>query len=291
MVVLLIAGFALLAVAWTSLIHHFSVFRYRMTRFTDLHSPLGDTDYWRIKISSKWANEEWTGDDKPYQSIEREVDSSLATYRSVPDLLENASEIAQQKPTDPLAQFRWSYLARQVVLAPPYRVDWISDSEEVISVLLDRAVSPKTYSYDRLRFLEQSQNPFLTNLGERLLRRNPNDVAVKERLCGDYSGLFSLISQKTHQVDPKLKQRAIALAQQLIASQPLNAKYHGDLASVYVSSWDDHRNPEDAADAIAAYEDCLRLAPNSDFSKYQLSSILKGLRTYLSDRPLQRHHR
>lgn len=264
------------------------VSRYQMTKFSDLHNPIKGTHYWAVKPYSGWASDPWTGDDAPYERIEREVDEALKNGGTVGNLLEQYSLQAQQKPTDPQAQFRWSYLAREVILAQPHRSDWELDSQEVISVLLARAVSPKTYSYDRLRFLEARQDPNVTELGERLLKRDPNDVSVKYALISDYSALFSKKSQKSHTVDPKLKQRAVALAQQLIHVDLSNPDYHVALAGVYVSSFEDHKNANDAAAAIAAYQDYFKLVPPDDFERKRRQIIVNELQLYLATNPVQK---
>lgn len=264
------------------------VSRYQMTKFSDLHNPIKGTHYWAVKPYSGWASDPWTGDDAPYERIEHDADEALKNGGTVGNLLEQYSLQAQQKPTDPQAQFQWSYLAREVILAQPHRSDWELDSQEVISVLLARAVSPKTYSYDRLRFLEARQDPNVTELGERLLKRDPNDVSVKYALINDYSGLFSEKSQKSHTVDPKLKQRALVLAQQIIHVEPLNPDYHVALAGVYVSSFEDHKNADDAAAAIAAYEDYFKLVPPEDFERKRRQIIVNELQSYLSANPARK---
>lgn len=287
--IILVAGIALVAGICASSTKYPPVSRYHMTRLSDLYLPLPkDTLISEVKTSSAWANEPWTGDDAPYQRIERDGDASLASTWSVGGLLEQASVPARQNPTDPQAQFRWSYLARQVILAQPRSYNW-EEATEAIAVTLARATSPKTYSYARLRFLVTRQAPDLTGLGERLLQRDPNDASVKVRLSEDYSALFSRKSQQTHEVDPKLKQRALALVEQLIVASPSNPDYHGSLAAVYVSSFVDRKNPEDAAKALAAYQDFLRLDSPDDYFRQQCRSIVAMLQEYLSANPVHRH--
>ena len=285
----LIGVIALIAGVWASSTNHPPVSQYHMTRLSDLYLPLPeDTLIYKVKISSAWANEPWTGDDALYQHIERGVDAALASSQSVGDLLEQSSVPARQDSADPQAQFRWSYLARQVVLAQPQSYE-PSEANEAIAVVLARAASPKTYSYARLRFLVTRQAPDLTALGERLLQRDPNDAPVKYRLSEDYSASFSEKSQQTHEVDPKLKQCALSLVEQLIAASPSNPDYHCALAAVYSSSFADRENPEDAAKAIAAYQDYLKRASPDDYFRQQCRSIIASLQEYLAANPVPQH--
>jgi len=285
--VLLVIGVALSIGVCASSVVRSPASRYQVTKISDLHPPLGKLLYWRVGVSSEWANEPWTGDDTPYQNIERDTDKALASTWSIGNLLEQASVLAQQQPTDPQAQFRWSYMARQVVLAQPKSYDYGS-SLQAISVVLAHADSPKTYSYARLRFLLGRQNPALTEVGERLLQRNPNDVSVKYHLSDDYSALFSERSQlnRDHAVDPQLKQRALTLAEQVIAANPSDPDYRRALAAVYVSSFADKKNPQDATNALAAYQQYLKMAPADDSFRPQCQGIVVGLQEYLSANPL-----
>lgn len=284
---LLIVGVALSVGVCASSLLNSPASRYHVTKISDLHPPLGNISYWRVGVSSEWASEPWTGDDTPYQNIERDTDKALASTWSVGNLLEQASVLAQQKPTDPQAQFQWSYMARQVVLAEPKSYDYGS-SLRAISVVLAHADSPKTYSYARLRFLLERQNPALTEVGERLLQRDSNDVSVKYHLSQYYSALFSERSQlnRDHAVDPQLKQRALTLAEQIIAANPSDPDYRTALAAVYVSSFADKKNPQDASNAIAAYQQYLKLAPADDSFRPRCSAIIADLQEYLSANPL-----
>ena len=263
------------------------VSRYHVTKMSDLYLPLGDTVYWRTGISPEWTSEPWTGDDTPYQKIERDTDKALASSWSIGNLLQQSSALAQQKPTDPQAQFRWSYMARQVIRAQP-NAYFSYPAIQAISVVLARAASPKTYSYARLRFLVSDQDPDATELGERLLQRDPNDIPVKYYLSNDYSALFSERSQRNrdHDVDPQLKQRALTLIEQTIAANPSDPDYRSALAAVYVSSWCDKKNPQDATNAIAAYRQYLNLAPANDTSRARCLTLMAPLQEYLSANPL-----
>lgn len=283
----LVIGIALVTGVCASSIVPPPASRYHITVISDLHPPLGKILYWRVGVSSEWASEPWTGDDRPYQGIERDADKALASSWSVGNLLEQTSLLAKQKPNDPQAQFRWSYIAWQVVQAQPKSYDW-SSATQAISVVLAHGISPKTYSYARLRFLLTRQDPDMTGLGERLLQRNPNDVPVKYHLSDSYSALFSERSQRSHnhQVDPQLKQRALTLAEQVIAADPSNPSYRSALAAVYVASWADNNNPEDASNAIAAYKQYLKLAPDDDNNRPHRLAIVNGLQEYLSAHPL-----
>jgi hypothetical protein len=53
------------------------------------------------------------------------------------------------------------------------------------------------------------------------------------------------------------------------------------------SSWADHANPEDAAKAVAAYQEYLRLAPPDDSFHLQCKAIVAGLQKYLAANPVR----
>ena len=287
MSIVLVGGVALVAGVYGPAIVQSPASRYHMTKLSDLHSPLGSIPYWQVGVSSEWANEAWTGDDTPYQSIELEVDKSLITSWSISDLLQQASTQAQQKPVASKALFRWAYLARQVVRAQP-KTYFSYPAIQMISVVLAHGNSPKTYSYARLRFLVSDQNPAFTELGERLLQRDPNDNSVKYYLSIDYSALFSKRSQRSrnHEVDSQLKQRALTLAEQVIAASPADPDYRAALAAVYVASWDDKKNSQDAANGIAAYQKYLKLETINDDNRKRCYTMMAPLQEYLAANPL-----
>ena len=120
----LAVGIAVAVGVCASSVIHYPVSRYHMTKLADLHLPIESDLIWRAKLSSEWANEPWTGEDAPYQRIERDADLALAKSVSIGNLLEQTSVLARQNPADPQAQFRWAYIARQVIQAQSRAYDW-----------------------------------------------------------------------------------------------------------------------------------------------------------------------
>ena len=60
----------------------------------------------------KWQTQPWTADDKPYVAIRQQVDKEFYTGASTQNMKRRYAlykKLAQQKPTDPKAVFRFAY--------------------------------------------------------------------------------------------------------------------------------------------------------------------------------------
>lgn len=251
-----------------------------------LETPVDLSDRAGVMESYAWARAPWTGDDKPYQQIQKETDIALTSGLPVDNLLQQNKILAKQKPDDPQAQFGWAYVAWKAINTPRSPYDWQVSTKKIYGVLT-QAPSPKSYTYTRLQYLVARHSPDLTGVGERLLEHTPNDEEVMFRLCDDYIEMFSSISGRTHTktVDSIAKGRALALANKLIDDKPTSAKYYSMLAAVYVSAWEISRNPDDAAKALAAYQTYLKLAPPDDTFRPQAKNIIGLLQRHLSRPP------
>lgn len=255
--------------------------RNRITTLEDLHPPVEINTSERPKITLAWANDNWNGDDKPYQRIKRDVDLALESGPPADYLLRQSQSLAQNKPKDPQAQFQWSYTAWKVVKLQRHFYNWY-DAYQIISSVLARTASPNTYDYVRLRYLVAHHDPMLVALGERLLKHDPKDAFVKYRLCDDYDELLGLRYQQTHQVDLETKKRALFLVQQLIQDNPGTAKYYAVRGGIYTSCWVLNKNIEDATKGLASYQEFMKLAPLDDDGRRHIQDLIDMLQEYLS---------
>lgn len=221
-------------------------------------------------------HETWAGNAHPYQQIENEIDQALTNGQAPALLMFQNKALALKKPNDPQAQFRWGYSGWKMLT--PESGSWDKDRflNGVYGALV-KAPSPNTYEYARLRFLVSPDSSQLVALGERLLKRNPNDMDVKYKLIGDYYGLISLNGLHSKKVDPATKERVLAIAQQMLQANPTVAKYYSSLGGVYLTCWVVLRDQDDAAKAIVEYKKFLQLAPANDEFRPQAHNIIEIL--------------
>lgn len=219
----------------------------------------GKTYYDTLPASTwAWTAESWTRDDKPYLKIRQNIDKAVAGGQKPDALLTKYQALAQKKPYDPQAQFRWAYAAWQARKAvdsydQQYRRLWRTQRA------FARVPSPHVYEYARLRFLVEAwfrRVPQFKGVGERLAHRNSNDYEVKYYLASilDTSPLA------------EERERALGYAKDVIRLQPKRPSSYSLLGGVYFSSWLKTKNRSDAEKAIAAYQQYLQLAsPNAEW--------------------------
>lgn len=218
-----------------------------------------------------WQHETWTGDDKPYREARQEIDAAIATGSSPMQLAHQYEAQAQKNSEAPLDQFRWGYSLWKTI-------NPISTSAEKQAnglgtfFALAKIPSPNAYGYARLRYLVSYHSGELTALGERLLRRDSQDVDVKAHLALDYT------TPGPEPYNLKAKNRAVQLSKELISANPKRPGCYAVLAEAYYASYyvcGHHR--EDALAVIAALKKYLSLAmPNEAFyedAKRRLSDM------------------
>lgn len=226
--------------------------------------------------SQQWLNEDWTGNAQPYQQIEQQIDEVASNKVALKALLLSSRALAERDAKNPQAQFRWVYSGWKMLT--PSSSYW--DRHRYLNGAFEAMVSapsPNVYEYARLRFMVAPSCSQLVPVGERLLRRTPSDMRMKYRVVSDYIQLLALIGTRTKRVDDKVKARAVFLARELISADPANADYYSGLAGVYVTCWATKRDQGDAAKAVAAYQDYLRLAPPDDEFRSQAQAIIKDI--------------
>jgi len=207
-----------------------------------------------------WLTRPWTGDDKPYRAIREHIEAAVAHGEAPKAIAQRYQVPAQRNRLDAQAQFAWAYSAHKVFLANPA----VFADASALDALSTTGVED-VYEYTRLRFmLTQEINPntnnlYLKNLGERLLKRDPDDKRVRQDL------VYALCTDKRGLSD------ALRIAQEGVRRHPEDAKLHATVASAYQSIFDWSRARDSVArdNAVAEYKKYLQLAPQSDyFRKY-----------------------
>lgn len=211
-----------------------------------------------------WLTENWTNDNTMYTKVENEV----ATSPLSPKALEVAAQInAEKNPRSALAQFRWAFpLWKSIATDQPSSKR--ASTRSAMFYALARADSPDTYRYARLRYLVSPSAVKGANIGERLLRQDPQDDEVKFNLVVDHA--FGVGTNG----NPKSKARALALCQQLFKADPKRAKNYSVLGTVYEMSYSNKHNRADGLAAIAAARSYLRLIdPKTEYAQMKRDGI------------------
>lgn len=204
-----------------------------------------------------WTQQPWTGDDRPYVRIRQTIDKAVASGQDVDTVIARYRPAAMSKPQDARAVFGWAYAAWNA------RKRFFNSEEQsrriaLPSYALLRAPFPRTYQFARLLFLTQARDSaygqFLIGVGDKLLRRNPQDDEVKLYLAKSLAYLG----------DAAKRQRSLRLTRELIAHDGRRANYYSLLGGIYFQTWEATKRRADANSSIAAYQHYLQLAPASD---------------------------
>lgn len=208
-------------------------------------------------ISWAWTTEEWTGSDRPYLQIRKEVDALVRQKRLTASSLRQVQSAAEEKPDDPQAQFRWGYA---LLKAPDAGIQLgrnVYDSYAVYTPVvraLARPGSPRSYQYARARFLLmtlQMEVAPLKTVGVRLLRRDPKDTRVKAYLVRYFS-----VSRS-----PEERRQALKYAQEIVHDFPKWPGSYNTLGGVYENALFGFGDLAAADKGIAAYLRYLDLLP------------------------------
>ncbi|MGI4787894.1 MAG: hypothetical protein ACRYFS_03485 [Janthinobacterium lividum] len=207
-----------------------------------------------------WRHETWAGDDKPYQQIRQMIDTAIASGTSPMHLAEEYQKQAQHDSRSPLAQFRWGYSLWKTLTPKSTSHEQMTNGLGTFFSLA-KIDSPNTYDYARLRYLVSYHSGEQTELGERLLQRNTQDIDVKAHLALDYT------APGPEPYGLKIKNRVIQLSKELIQANPKHAGYYSVLAEAYYTAYyQNGHHKQDALATIFALKKYLSLAnPNEYF--------------------------
>lgn len=163
-----------------------------------------------------WTQETWTADDQPYLLIQANIDKNITNGQNPDDLLMQCRKEALADPNNTKALFRWAYAAyraaSQVELAPSQVYLRFETPGSIYSVqtFMMKNYAP-SYHYTRLLFLllnSDNVDSRTGELGQRLLKRNPDDKEVR------YDMLVFKSWDSRPQVRRQAEQEAEHLAQQ-----------------------------------------------------------------------------
>lgn len=214
-----------------------------------------------------WVKEQWTGNDRPYVQIRQNIDQALRKGRKTDELLEQYKRSAQQEPSNPQKQFGWGYagwMARKRFsdYSPQYQRIYRAH------VAMLQVPSPRTYEFARLLFLMEAWSTAvpeaIEGIGQRLIRRNPNDHDVKYYLMKVLGGVPSRSA----------KQQALGYAQQFIRSDPKRASYRASLGAIHFRWWMRTKNKADGKNAVAAYRQAVQLSSPNDPWRKEIENII-----------------
>ena len=213
--------------------------------------------------TASWDTEKWTSNDIQYTSARENIDSDFLRGRITKAYLEDLNAVWTKDEHDSLKLFRWAYArhrARSLHPALPFTAFPGGGA-------FTEAPASHSYQYTRIRFLTETdfgQHRELKALGRRLLAHTLNDFDVEYALISCFGEYLS--------ADEKIA--AISYADRLIQKYPTKPSVYGAKGGIYFSYWMDHRNKQDARDAIKCYQDYLRLAPaNHEWRKEAKSTI------------------
>lgn len=219
--------------------------------------------------ATSWMTEKWTGDETHYAAARENINRDFSRGGITVAYLKGLETAWNQDEQDPLKLFRWAYARYKAQgLHPP-----IPFTTVPAYGAFNEVPSPHTYEYARVRFLIEtslSRPRELMAIGKRLLARNPDDFDVEFALSRCFGETMSA----------EEKQSALAYADHLINKYPNKSSVYAVKAGVYFSYWIDHRNKQDARDAIQWYQKYLKVAPTN----YEWRKRAEGIVTLLQSR-------
>ncbi len=224
-----------------------------------------------------WSRLPINGDDTPYAQIALHIDQAIRSGVSPQSLRSQYGLQAQRQSDSPQAQFAWAY-ASWKALPADFTLSDKADILEGVPEALAHATFPRAYHFARIRFLVEGSDSRMWPLGETLLAHDPNDKEVKTNLINCY-GAFLLASKPSDATVPKIKQKALSYAQDMLRSDPQKPRYHATIGWVYLMSWAEKSNQNDGRNAIKYFQEYLRLAPANDSWRRQAESFIKMIQS------------
>lgn len=210
----------------------------------------------------EWTREQWTGNDEPYRRVRQEIDSAIKKGENPDAVLLRYQEQALKRLSNTKAVFGWGYAA--------YRANALAhDGKSRIGYSLDALAqppSPHSYEYDRLRFWMESQDAAwyqLNGLGQRLLKREPNSYTIRYYVILNLTDSRDYVDRPLSRVIADM-QKAIPLAQTLVAAHPKEPSAYSLLAQASYSLWRLTNNQSDGDRATSAWQQYLKMVPAND---------------------------
>ena len=226
---------------------------------------------WYVTHPQGWTAEPWVGDDQPYQQLREGIDKAAANPQSLQVLITRYKAQAKEWPDDPKAVYAWAYAIWDT---DDPKASWNDIYHQLAPLRLPLAnvSSPHTYNYSRLRFLIESwirPDIRLKPLGERLAQRDPKDFSV----------VYHFIQVMQSSYTPQNENESLAYAHELVRWHPEMSSSYSALGGVHLTAFDHNKKHghADAVQAIAAYQQYLRLAPGDDPWRAQAETLIKDI--------------
>jgi tetratricopeptide (TPR) repeat protein len=217
-----------------------------------------------------WLEVGWSDKRSPYQEVSVEMQRKLSDKTSREKLLSYYEKNVSEK-SSPLDRFKYAFVIAYMSGVGKWSGRESIEKRKNAVFLLAVEPWPPTYDYIRLRFFIESRvfpDTRLIPLGKRLIEFKPDDVVIKER----YIVLLSISK------DIQDRERAVRIADSLLATNPKRAKNYAILGASLWGVWGLTRKEKDGDKAIAAYEKYLSLTPMSDPWRNEAKQIVDSIR-------------
>lgn len=233
------------------------------------------------KLGNSWTLRPWLGSDVAFSRARQDLEGRFTKAEGRTEAkLKELQKLAEVAPRDPLAQYRWGYLASLMAARDAENgIDrWFGrqgiDSRGRIRWALALASDPRCAEYDRLRFLYEaplSPADQFRELGKRLALKWPKDEAIRRN-----QALSLAVSKREEDVDS-----AISIADDLWKKNPNRLRYVGLKAAIYQFAWMSLHRREDGLLCIDWIKRYLRVAPTTATSRDGFEHTLKYLQEKL----------
>lgn len=223
----------------------------------------------RHDVSASWITEEWSGRDKKFLEIRKEIDALEKKKALNLQNVRKYESLALKNPLNPIHQYRWGYAANKLAKS----IEQTSVLQSII-VAMENPKFPKSFQYARLLFIVNvkiSPDVQFKKVGLRLHKRSPNDAEI----------LYYLIYILDLGDSAAQKIEAEKFAKALVKLEPQKATSYSSLASVYWISWISRKTRSDGQQAIKNYQKYLQLSPPSDTFRPRALDIIKSIQQEL----------
>lgn len=231
-----------------------------------------------------WANESWSGNDVPYQQIMAEIDQTVAKGQNLSQLLTNDKALARDSRANPIAQFRWAYLAYKMSNLPG-----VINKDDIIGLsinALGRPSSPRSYHYDRLRYLMLHQigapDYHMVPLGKRLLKLEPDNRLIMLGIILDLGFPGENVADRPMRQVLIDRKEALTLAQRYVDRFPTSPKGYLVLGDIYSDVFLSTNDPHDRDNTILALKKGMSLLPADSASVQQTQIFIKRVKDGLA---------
>lgn len=226
----------------------------------------------KVLTDQRWAQEQWTGDDKPYATIRTQIESLVDAGHQPLTLASQYASTAKKEPNNSLAQFAWAY-AVHLALASTPASETMSNLRFSAELALAKAPMPHAYNYNRLHYLLWIQSGgasagyFLRNLSARLLKKDPQDFPV---LVGQ-ALIYTQYKGKPEQ------SHGYELIQSILKKYPDRPEVYDTLGCWYYTQYMYYHNSDNYQKSMNYYRQALKMYPLTSDRQSKIQEIMSTL--------------